>query len=227
MKKRIPMIKETEHMENKHVITIGREFGSGGREIGVKLAKTLGIPFYDKELLRLASEQGGLNEEFMAANEEKAPALSAGSFGRRTLAAFYQPSLSDTIFLEQSKIIRQLADRGPCVIVGRAADYVLRDMGSVDVFISASMEYKIARKHQVAPEKADYTDMQMERYIRDIDRQRQKYYEHYTGRRWGMIGNYHLCLWADSVGSDGAVQVILSFIEQIDKRLSQQPKSEV
>ena len=101
--------------------------------------------------------------------------------------------------------------------MGRAADYVLRDMGSVDVFISASMPYKIARKHKVAPEKADYTDAQMEKYIKDIDKHRQKYYEHYTGRRWGMIGNYHLCIWADNVGSDGAVQVILNYLEQMDK----------
>lgn len=200
-------------MEVKHVITIAREFGSGGREIGVKLAERLGIPFYDKELLRLASEQGGLNEEFMAANEEKAPVLTAASFGRRTLNSFYQPSLSDTIFLEQSKIIRKLAEQGPCVIVGRAADYVLRDMNSIDVLISASMPYKIARKHSVAPEKADYTDEQMEKYIKDIDKQRRRYYEHYTGRKWGMVGNYHLCLWADSVGSDGAVDCIIHFME--------------
>src|SRR5665647_1391682 len=101
---------------NKKVITIGREFGSGGREIGIKLAEELKIPFYDKELLKLASKDGAFDENFLAANEEKAPILSTPSLGRMTLSAFYQPSLSDTIFLEQSKIIKELAAKGPCVI---------------------------------------------------------------------------------------------------------------
>ena len=163
---------------NKRVITIGREFGSGGREIGILLAKRLDIPFYDKELLKLASQEGEFDEKFLAANEEKAPDLSAPSLGRMAMTTFYQPSLSDTIFLEQSKIIRGLAAKGPCVIVGRCADYVLREEGSVDIFISASMEYRIKRKRAVVPEKKDDTDEEMEKYIREADKQRMKYNEH-------------------------------------------------
>lgn len=199
-------------MENR-VITIGREFGSGGREIGIKLAERLNIPFYDKELLKLASSEGNFAEEYLAANEEKAPAFNAPYFGRMTLSAFYQPSLSDTIFLEQSKIIRALAAKGPCVIVGRCADYVLKDAGSADIFISASMPYKMQRKRAVAPEKSAYTDEEMEKYIRDADKQRMKYYEHYTGRRWGRVENYHLCLFADRVGVMGAVETIVTYLE--------------
>ncbi|MDD2295573.1 MAG: cytidylate kinase-like family protein [Eubacteriales bacterium] len=198
---------------NQKVITIGREFGSGGREIGIQLAHRLDIPFYDKELLKLASREGEFDEKFLAANEEKAPDLSTPSLGRMAMTAFYQPSLSDTIFIEQSKIIRALAAKGPCVIVGRCADYVLREEGSADIFISASMEYRIKRKRAVAPEKSGYTDEEMEKYIREADKQRMKYYEHYTGRRWGRVENYHLCLFADNVGVQGAVETILTYLE--------------
>lgn len=198
---------------NRKVITIGREFGSGGREIGIQLAKRLDIPFYDKELLKLASREGDFDEKFLAANEEKAPDLSTPSLGRMAMTAFYQPSLSDTIFIEQSKIIRVLAAKGPCVIVGRCADYVLREEGSADIFISAGMAYRIKRKRAVAPEKSAYTDEEMEKYIREADKQRMKYYEHYTGRRWGRVENYHLCLFADNVGVQGAVETILTYLE--------------
>lgn len=198
---------------NKRVITIGREFGSGGREIGIKLSKRLSIPFYDKELLKLTSEEGRFDEKFLAANEEKAPILASPSLGRIALSSFYQPSLSDTIFLEQSKIIKEIAQRGPCVIVGRCADYVLKDEGSLDVFICAGMPYKIKRKRLVAPEKQAFSDEEMEKYIRDVDKQRTKYYEHYTGRHWGHVGNYHLCLFVDHIGSDGAVETIITYLE--------------
>jgi cytidylate kinase len=202
---------------NQKVITIGREFGSGGREIGIQLAKRLDIPFYDKELLKLVSRDGDLDEKFLAANEEKAPDLSAPSLGRMAMAAFYQPSLSDTIFIEQSRIIRALAAKGPCVIVGRCADYVLKDEGSVDIFVSAGIEYRIRRKRSVAPEKSGYSDEEMEKYIREADKQRMKYYEHYTGRRWGRVENYHLCLFVDRVGVQGAVETILTYLENWDR----------
>ncbi len=205
-------------MKAKHVITIAREFGSNGREIGIKLAQHFEIPFYDRELVRLACERGGLDEDFMAENEEKSPIVSTTVFARKGFDIFYQPSLSDTIFLEQSKIIREMAAKGPCVIVGRAADYVLRDMGSVDVFISAGMDYKIARRREKnAPQEQELSDEQLEKYIRNIDKQRRKYYEHYTGRRWGMIGNYHLCIWVDDIGTDGAVDIILKYIDWLNK----------
>ena len=203
-------------LDHKIIVTIDREFGSGGHEVARRLAERLGVPLYDEEIIARAAAETGYHEAYIKSNDEKAPELTiSGMFG-----AFdsFQNSPFSKIQEGEFKIIRDIAaeDTG-CVIVGRAADYVLRDMGSVDVFISASMPYKIARKHKVAPEKADYTDAQMEKYIKDIDKHRQKYYEHYTGRRWGMIGNYHLCIWADNVGSDGAVQVILNYLEQMDK----------
>ena len=176
------------------IITIGREFGSGGHEIGMKLAEMLNIPFYDKELLKKVSDMGGLHESFLETHEEKAPQLLSASF-------------------EQSKVIKQIASEGPCVIVGRCSDYVLRDSNVFTVFVCASMEHKISRKYAVAPEKADYTDAQMEKYIKSIEKQRRKYYEHYTCRKWGDVSNYDLCINTDHIDVEGAAKVIITALE--------------
>ncbi len=195
------------------VITIGREFGSGGHEIGLKLAEMLGIPFYDKELLKKVSELGGLHESFLEAHEEKAPQLLSASFERSMIDTYYQPTLSDTIFLEQSKVIKQIASEGPCVIVGRCSDYILRDENIFTVFVCASMQHKIARKYTIAPEKADYTDAQMEKYIRSIEKQGPAYNELYTSRRWGDVSNYDLCINTDHLDVEGAAKVIITALE--------------
>ncbi|MBR3296914.1 MAG: cytidylate kinase-like family protein [Firmicutes bacterium] len=201
---------------NKRVVTIAREFGSGGREIGLKLAETLNVPFYDKNLLKEVAESGGMHEDFIAENEERSPMIAAPLFGRNMLATYYQPSFSDTIFIEQAKLIKSIAERGPCVIVGRCADYVLRDDPDVvKVFISASMEFKISRKQSIAPEKADYSDAEMEKYIKDVSKQRIRYYEHYTGMKKGMASNFDLCIRTDKVGTDGAVKLILDYLENL------------
>lgn len=201
---------------NKRVITIAREFGSGGREIGLKLSEALAIPFYDKNLLKEVAEAGGMHEEFLAENEERSPVIAAPLFGRNMLATYYQPSFSDTIFIEQAKLIKSIAGKGPCVIVGRCADYILRGNPDViKVFVSASMEFKISRKHLVAPEKADYTDAEMEKYIKEVARQRIRYYEHYTGMKKGIASNFDLCIRTDKVGTDGAVNMILAFLENL------------
>ena len=200
----------------KRVVTIAREFGSGGREIGLKLAEALNVPFYDKNLLKEVAESGGMHEDFIAENEERSPMIAAPLFGRNMLATYYQPSFSDTIFIEQAKLIKNIAERGPCVIVGRCADYVLRDDPDVvKVFISASMEFKISRKQSIAPEKADYSDAEMEKYIKDVSKQRIRYYEHYTGMKKGMASNFDLCIRTDKVGTDGAVKLILDYLENL------------
>ena len=146
---------------NSHVITIGREFGSGGHEIGMKLAERLGVPFYDRELITLAAEQGGIDPKLIERNEEGAHRLSEKGRSRMPFFSLsYTPDFSDAIYLQQCKVIKDLAAKGPCVIVGRCADFVLRSEGSINVFIAASMPYKIKRKRKVAIEKKDYTDEQ-------------------------------------------------------------------
>ena len=203
----------------KPIITIGREYGSGGREIGIRLAEELQIPFYDKELITLVAESGGLDPAFVAKNEEGSHAVEKKGLGRISFASFnYQPSFSDSIFLHQCSAIRKLAAEGPCVIVGRCADFVLREQGSINVFIAAGMAGKIARKRAVAPENEAFTDAQMEKTITRINNARQNYYEHYTGQKWGSSASYHLCVHSDLVGVEGAVKTILAYLNAIPEK---------
>lgn len=196
------------------IVTIGREFGSGGRETGIRLAQKLGIPFYDKELISLAAKEGGLDKNFVEAHEEQAPALLTPNFGRQDFSSFmYQPSYSDTIFFRQCDVLKQIAEKGPCVIVGRCADYVLRSYGTVNIFIYSDMESKILRKRAMAPEKAAYTDEEMAKWIANVNKGRKKYYEHYSGKRWGDVENYDLCVSTTRTGVDGAVATIMMFLE--------------
>ena len=200
------------------VITIGREFGSGGHEIGMKLAERLGIPCYDREIITMAAEEGGLDPKLIERNEEGAHRISEKGKSRMPFFSLsYTPDFSDAIYLQQCKVIKDLAEKGPCVIVGRCADFVLRNEGSINVFIAASMPYKIKRKRLVAIEKKDYTDEQMARYITDMNNARANYYNHYTGGKWGNSGTYHLCVHSDLVDVDGAVETILTYLQNIKK----------
>lgn len=199
---------------NKAVICIAREFGSGGRETGLLLSKELSIPFYDKEILRKVAEREGMDEDFVAKNEEMSPQMPSTFFSHNLLAVYYQPSFSDKIFIEQAKIIKSLAEKGPCVIVGRCGDYVLRDVpGVLKVFISAGMPYKISRKRRVAPENAELSDAEMEKHIRYMEKHRTKYYEYYTGLKKGLATNYDLCIKTDKIGPEGAAEIILSYLK--------------
>lgn len=201
---------------NSHVITIGREFGSGGHEIGMKLAERLGVPFYDRELITLAAEQGGIDPKLIERNEEGAHRLSEKGRSRMPFFSLsYTPDFSDAIYLQQCKVIKDLAAKGPCVIVGRCADFVLRTEGSINVFIAASMPYKIKRKRKVAIEKKDYTDEQFERYINDMNAARANYYNHYTNQKWGNSSTYHLCVHSDLVDVDGAVETIVAYLKSV------------
>ncbi len=198
----------------KKAITIAREYGSGGREVGVRLSERLGLPFYDKEILKLVAEKSDLHEAILEAHEERPPQFLAPSFGRSMLETFYQPSFSDTIFMEQSKIIKSVAQEGPCIIVGRCADYILKE-DAFRVYIYADMDFRIQHKRLVAPEKDSYTQEEMAKYIRSVERERVRYYEHYTGYRQGMATNYDLCVRTDLCGIDGAVDLIIREWEMV------------
>ena len=179
----------------KHVIALGRQFGSGGREIGRKLSESLGFAYYDRELLKLAAERAEVGEELFADKDEKA--------GNPWLfKAFYQggpkvkqgQSAEDVLFQMQSEIIRELAEKEDCIIVGRCADYILKDKNPLKIFVYADMASKIARCRLKAPENEHLSDHEMRKQIKRIDRNRAKYYEFYTGRKWGDKLNYDLCI---------------------------------
>lgn len=198
-----------------HIITIAREYGSGGRETGIKLAEALGLKFYDKEIIAMAAQAGGLDADFVAKHEESAPAFMNAGYMNQAFASFaYQPSYSDTIFFKQCDILKQIAAQGPCVIVGRCADYILRDYNIVKTFIYSDLESKIERKMSLVPASAGKTREQLEKEIIKINKGRKKYYEHYSGNRWGDMANFDLCISTSKIGVDGAVATILAYLDQ-------------
>ena len=186
-------------MNEKFVINIGRQLGSGGKAVGERLAERFGIPVYDKRLIKMAAEHSGFGQEFFEkADEKPAKGFFATLLGylRSPFAgddAIYNNPLShDALFKMQSDVIRQLAERESCIFVGRCADYVLRDadVRLLRVFVSAPEEQRIARKM----EQEHLTQPQAARLLRKMDKQRRKYYETYTHHVWGDSTNYDLCI---------------------------------
>ena len=203
-------------MNEHYVINLGRQFGSGGKEIGEKLAKELNIAFYDKELLRLASEESGLcTEIFEQADEKASKTILGGLLGTRipflTEGAFpFNSYLSnDSLFKIQSDVIRELAGKQSCLFVGRCADYILREHPRcVNIFISAPHQARIDRLvklHQVSPDEA-------EEIILKADKKRSAYYNYYSYKTWGAAETYHLCIDSSVLGIDGTVAFIKQFV---------------
>ena len=203
-------------MDNNMIYTIGRQFGSGGKEIGLKLAEKLGIKCYDRELLERASKDSGLCQELFENHDEKPTNSFLYSLVMDTYSLGYSSSsymdmpINQKVFLAQFDAIKKLASEGPCVIVGRCADYALEDFENcVNVFVSADLESRtkrIAEKHNLSQSKA--TDM-----IIKTDKRRASYYNYYSNKKWGDARGYHLCIDSSQVGIDGAVEMIMKFGE--------------
>ena len=197
------------------VIIIGRQYGSGGREIGQKIAEKYDIPFYDNELITRAAKESGFAEETFERAEDKATnsllyslAMGINVYGNQDFG-FSGLSLDDRIFLAQSDVIRKVAEEGPCVIVGRCADYVLRERDNVfNVFVRASMEYRLQRaiKNYGVDEKgaADF--------ILKNDKRRGNYYSYHVGEKWTNLNNYDLVIRSDVMGIDQAVACICTYL---------------
>ena len=200
-------------MKNKVIITIARQFGSGGKEIGEKLSSRLEIPFYDKSIIHLAAQESGIDEDLFQSADEKALhtfwATTAGStsiYGNR-LSMFSEMPMNDKLFIIQSNIIKRLAEES-CVIVGRCADYILREEKNiVSVFIHADEESKKQRMIQTyeVPEK-DAKEVMVK-----TDKKRAAYYNYYSGEKWGRADNYDLSINSGAIGIDGAVDLIIKF----------------
>ena len=203
-------------MKNNFIITIGRQFGSGGREIGEALANKLGIPYYDKELISLAAKESGMEAEVFNNVDERATnsllySLSMGlySFGSNFSNSGDLP-VNDRLYILQHQIIKKLASEGPCVIVGRCADYVLKDFDNcINVFIHANMEYRKKRAieiHDVKKNKA-------EQIINKTDKVRANYYGFYSGQKWGQAQNYDLSIDSSKLTTSQAVALIESYLD--------------
>ncbi len=205
-------------MNHHYVINIGRQLGSGGREIGEKLAARLGIDFYDKELINLASEESGLCREFFERADEKASqGMIGGLFGMRFpfISDGAMPMTSclsnDALFKVQSDVIRHLAAEKSCLFVGRCADYILREHPRcVNVFISADKKDRIARLCEIHHITSEAAEEMMEK----ADKKRSEYYNYYSFNTWGAAATYHLCINSSSLGIDGTIQFIEEFVRK-------------
>ena len=205
---------------SKFTVTITREFGSGGRTIGKMLAERLGIPYYDNELIKLASEESGINESlFTEADESRRTALFKKynrSFGDKLISPESGEFTSDdNLFNYQAKIIKQLADSETCVIVGRCADHVLRDHENVlRVFTHASMPFCIEKVREIYGVSEKEATKQIER----INRARATYYRYYTGNEWDNARNYDLCLNTEELGFERCVDIIEHYINVLYRK---------
>ena len=175
------------------IITIGRQFGSGGRELGKRLAETLGIGYFDREVISEIAKQSGMAEGYIDSFVENPVQYYPITFGRTFTSQI--PVQQDTeVYRAQSDAIRALAGRGDCVIIGRCADYILEDMKPLNLFVYADLEARLARCREKAPEDEKLTDHELRKKILSVDKRRAKYYEFYTGKAWGKMENYHLCI---------------------------------
>lgn len=192
----------------KRVITVSREFGSGGRSIGRMVAEKLGYAFYDSELVEEVAKRSGFSPEFIEESGEYASTRHSLLFSLATANQFSANGLSvtDRLYLEQRKIIEELAEKGDCVIVGRCADFILRDRkDTLHVFIRADTESRAKR----IVERYGESDKAPEKRLSDKDQKRKVYYKNYTGRNWGEAQNYDLCLNSSTLGLEACAEFIV------------------
>lgn len=203
--------------EDRHIIiNVGRQLGSGGRDIGRMLAQEFGATYYDKELLNLAAQESGFSKEFFERNDERKGFLRSFLHLPYAIGSsstnFYQNNFSqEGLFKFQSDAIRKAAQEGSCVFLGRCADYVLRDFNDVvNVFITASLDFRIenvATKQGIAREEAM-------KLIENGERERANYYNYFTGKQWGHATSYDLCIDSSAIGIAETVRIISDFVRK-------------
>jgi cytidylate kinase len=204
------------------IITVGRQFGSGGREIGELVAEHFGIKCYDKELLSRAAKESGFCEEMIQNHDERPTnsflynlVMDTYSFGYNA-SSFVDMPISHKVFLAQFDTIKKIADEGPCVIVGRCADYALSDYANVlNLFICGDEDCKIRRIRE------RFADVKTDDEARDMmnkkDKQRQSYYNYYSSKKWGRADSYDLCINSSILGIQGTVNFIIQYIEDFEQ----------
>ena len=207
-------------MATNTVITISRQFGSGGRLIGRKLAEKLGVPFYDKELIELAVEESGFSKEIFEKVDERASSsllytLSVSPGIMHGVTGMADLPLNDKVFLVQTKIIKDVASKGGCVIVGRCADYILKEFDNVvNVFIRADMKDRIDRATNVY----EISFANAAKEIQKNDKKRGNYYSFYAHSKWGVVENYDLCINSAKIGIDESVDVIADYVKNFEAK---------
>lgn len=206
---------------NRSIIAIGRQFGSGGREIGEKLAKELDVPFYDKELIALAGQRSGIDKSLLEDVDENATnsmlySLVAGSYTPPNgFTAFPEESMTDRLFATQCNVVRELAEEGSCVLVGRCCDYILRDNPNcVRIFIHAPLKARVKRIMRLY----ELEEAKAAALIKKTDKRRAAYYTYYTGWKWGLAETNQLALDSASLGIEDSVRLIRLFVELCEQK---------
>ena len=206
----------------KTIITIGRQYGSGGRQVGQKLAEELGIPYYDKEILQRAAKESGICESLFENPDEKPTSSFLYSLVMDTYSAGYatmgmqEMPMSQKVFLAQFDTIKKIAEEGPCVIVGRCADYALEELDNVvSVFVHAPLEKRIARVGEY--EKID--PAAAKKMVLQNDKKRASYYNYYSNKKWGDGSTYDLCVNTGKVGIYGAAEIIKNYVIMKETRI--------
>lgn len=203
----------------KTIITISRQYGSGGREIGKKLAEKLGIPFYDKELLERVAKESGFSEEMIRNHDEKPNSsllynVAIDSFGYITHTSAELP-IGQKVFLAQFDSIKAIASEGSCVIIGRCADYVLRDEPNVlNIFIFGKEEDKAHRISSLY----NLTEDEAKKVCAKQDKKRQSYYNYYADKKWGRADTYELCIDSGKLGIDGTVEFLVDYVKKLEEQ---------
>ena len=200
----------------KKIVTISRQYGSGGRYIGENLAKAMGVLCYDEKLIDMVAKESGFAQSFVAEKGERMTGsllfniASSLSFANNVFSTNNGVTLQDEIYFTQNRIIKELADKGPCVIVGRCADYILREREDcLNVFIFADNESKIER----AEKYFNITREEAPAVLKKKDKARANHYKYYTDQEWGMASNYDLCLNSGMIGIEGCVKAIQQVLE--------------
>ncbi len=201
--------------EKDFVIVIGRQFGSGGREIGRRIAEKLGIPYFDKNLLAEAAKAFGFDKDVLADADEKRPSFIrtflGSSYGNTSDFGCWGSLSPDALYDVQSRVIGRICHVGPCVIVGRTADYIARELTNLFSVFIHSPEAHRARRIVMRNDAAD--EAEAIRIAKKADSKRESYYNYYTGRRWGAASNYHLSLDASMLSMEETVDLIISFLK--------------
>ncbi|MBR2942040.1 MAG: cytidylate kinase-like family protein [Clostridia bacterium] len=208
-------------MKNPLIITIGREYGSGGREIGKALAEKLGISFYDKKIISLAAEKSGLSPEFITSNEQRTSGgiMHTMSVSPHYNGGFFSPHhlpLSETIFISQAQVIRDIAAKERAVIVGRCADYILAGrQNTVNIFIHAPKEDRVRRIMELY----ELSEADALKAIAKSDKERGNHYFRYTDMKWDKAQNYDLCVNSSLLGIEGTVEMLMDVAKIEDRTL--------
>ena len=191
------------------IINVGRSFGSGGGYVGQAVAEKLGIPFYDNELISKAAQESGYSPSIFEGGEKKRSIFSVSSFFASGRMSYLDNTYmnDDVLFKAQSDVIRSIAEKGDAVIIGRCADYILRDLPCLNVFVTGPVEYRVGR----IMKSEGLTEEEAEKLIRKKDRLRETYYHYYTFGSWGSASNYHLSLDSSILGIEGTAQYIIEF----------------